>query len=278
MRKRKKAEAVVVLFVDDWIKYLFVDIIPPYLLFERLNDCKRSLVCLRLFFIFWHVTEPAENWTIEQVMHWWLLRAHGESDAAYEEMVKVLSKQLEDGKSSLWDEHKRVSAELRGEEPSNENADPQQQQQQQSKHVQPQKQQQYQLQKLQPVQQKQNKREQSVEETSLNSDTIHIDITAGEYEGCSYELQIKPRACAWVGRSQGKKFREKGISLPKDVEVSTTHGKFEFQRSKFFYVDTGSTNGSRVDDEDVEPNVAIELQTGMEICIGQTIMLVTVPY
>ena len=33
------------------------------------------------------LSEPTEDWTVEQVLQWWLLRAHSETDAEYEKMV-----------------------------------------------------------------------------------------------------------------------------------------------------------------------------------------------
>jgi hypothetical protein len=197
-------------------------------------------------------TEPTEDWKMEEVMHWWQLRAHSESEAVYEEMVSHLSKQLEEGKTALWDDHKQVKHII-----ANENADPQQQ---------------HQLEKSEDTAKPSNNGD-----SSSCSDTIHIEIVSGEYEGATYDLQPKPRALYWVGRSQGKKFR-KGISLPKDLEVSTTHGRFEMQGNKFFYVDTGSTNGSRIGEALLEANQLMELKTGMEVIVGQTTMRVTVPF
>ena len=106
-------------------------------------------------------------------------------------------------------------------------------------------------------------------------DTVHVDVLSGPNEGTFYDLQPKNRVHAWVGRSQGKKFKQKGISLPKDLEVSTSHGRFEYSRGKFFYTDVASTNGTRIDGEECEPNQPYEISTGMTILVGQTALKVT---
>ena len=110
-------------------------------------------------------------------------------------------------------------------------------------------------------------------------DTIHIDVVDGYYGGTFYDLQPKSRIHAWVGRSQGKKFKQKGMSLPKDLEISTTHGRFGYSSrssgSGFSYTDVGSTNGSRLNGACCEPNVSYALTTGMEVLIGETLLKVT---
>jgi len=85
-----------------------------------------------------------------------------------------------------------------------------------------------------------------------------MEATSGPHSGITYTLTVGSTAC-FVGRSSGKKFREKGISLPKDNEVSTTHAKIELQRDAVVLVDVGSTNGTTLDGEAVEeakPRVA----------------------
>jgi hypothetical protein len=209
-----------------------------------------------MFFVPSNFPEPADSWTIEQVMHWWLLRAHTESEADYEHIVAGLSSQLEDGKNGLMNDHKTVSDIISGKTPS-ENADPQK-----------------------PVVVSAVVKEHSVESTKpvVNNNeegTIYVELQSGDYQGETFTLQPKARSHAWVGRSQGKKFREKGISLPKDLEVSTTHGRFEFLRNKLVYVDTGSTNGSRLGEVNIAPNAPVELISGMIITVGQTMMKIT---
>lgn len=194
-------------------------------------------------------------------MHWWLLRAHAESESSYDDVVSSLSKQLEDGKASLWQDHKRVSELMTGGAGgSNENSDPQ------SKST-------------SDLQSKSTMKGSETEKSAgVSSDILRVEIVGGEYLGTKFEVKPTKSAFAWVGRSTSKKFREKGISLPKDLEVSTTHGRFEPKMGKFVYLDTGSTNGSRIGKRELEPNEKVELRTGMEISVGQTVMRVTVNY
>lgn len=47
-----------------------------------------------------------------------------------------------------------------------------------------------------------------------------------------------------MGRSTGKAFKEKGVSLYKDKEISTTHAKIELRNGQAFLIDADSTNGT----------------------------------
>lgn len=237
------------------------------------------------------VVEPNDSWTIEQVLQWWLLRSQSETEAVYEQTVSQLTEKLNTAKESLWQDHEQVLATLQQQEQQSqsENQNPQNQQLQQ-------KQQQYDqpLTKQSSFRQSDKQTNNTTATTSSSSttskntdsnnnknseacDALRVDILHGEYEGSTFFLNPAPRMYAWVGRSQGKKFREKGISLPKDLEVSTTHGKFELRRGKYIYMDEGSTNGSLINGEKIEPKVVVELETGTEITVGQTIMQITLP-
>jgi FHA domain len=227
-------------------------------------------------------------------MQWWLLRAHDESEAEYDRIVADLSEQLKVGKQSLWQAHEEVSDILNngvgsvGNNSVNnfptssadglENSNPQDMM---SDHN-----------MMASYDQKPSGDQTTVEvgdgddsgalasssshhQRSVfnnNVDTIHIEIVAGEYEGMTFDLQPKGRVASYVGRSQGRKFKEKGISLSKDLEVSTTHGKFESNRGKYYYTDMGSTNGSLIDGCEIEASKAYELRDDMHITCGQTIM------
>ena len=54
--------------------------------------------------------EPTEDWKVEHVLQWWLLRANAESEAEYNTIVENLGKQLEEGKKEIWEAHEQVSA------------------------------------------------------------------------------------------------------------------------------------------------------------------------
>ena len=219
------------------------------------------------------VTEPTEDWTVEQTLQWWLLRAHDETDAKHDEIVKSLTKQMEQGKKEIWDCHKQVVDTFKTgggihvrptpQEVTMENVDPQQQNKKATRSA-------------------KSKAQQATAPAPAGTaptGAIHVEVIGGEYEGNTYVLQPKNKTPCWVGRSQGKKFRDRGISLPKDLEVSTTHGKFELIRAtKLCYTDTNSTNGSKLrDGTELEPEKPFELSDGVEIVVGQTVMRITLP-
>ena len=257
-------------------------------------------------------TEPTEDWKVEQVLHWWLLRANSESEAEYDVIVDGLSKQLDEGKATLWEAHEQVTEIIKDvdmtDNDNNKNNDNN-------------------TENVENAQSNHNKHPPdgnkptravakattasssadnttsattsatTVENASAGAaavatikartttannppDTIHIDVLSGPNEGLFYDLQPRTRTYSWIGRSQGRKFKQKGISLPKDLECSTTHGRFEYTNStgegpKFYFVDVGSTNGTQIDGYECEPNVSYVLSTGMNILCGKTNLKVT---
>lgn len=107
------------------------------------------------------------------------------------------------------------------------------------------------------------------------SDHIEILITSGPHSDSKVLLRPKPNAPCFIGRSKGKKFINNGISLSKDQEVSTTHAKIVVEMSAgslsdaaFYFVDVGSTNGSTLKGEMLEPEVKVKIVQGMEIKVG----------
>jgi hypothetical protein len=66
----------------------------------------------------------------------------------------------------------------------------------------------------------------TVSSSSSLSPTITVQITVGPHAPSTYTIHPKPNTPCVIGRSKGKKFTKNGISLYKDQEVSTTHGKF----------------------------------------------------
>ena len=99
-----------------------------------------------------------------------------------------------------------------------------------------------------------------------------------------------------MGRSKGKKFVKNGISLHRDQEVSTTHGKFVVveddgggatavgsssggvggggggRTTRYYFVDVGSTNGTVHDGAPLEPNVRLPLVNGTELKVGNSML------
>jgi len=79
-----------------------------------------------------------------------------------------------------------------------------------------------------------------------------------------------------VGRSTGKAFKDKGLSLYKDKEVSTAHGKFEIRNGAGYFVDTRSTNGTQLNGSTITTQEPALLKTGDLLNIGGTEVSVTV--
>eukprot|EP01031_Cornospumella_fuschlensis_P029601 gene29601-35734_t len=104
-----------------------------------------------------------------------------------------------------------------------------------------------------------------------------------------------------MGRSTGKLFKEKGVSLYKDKEISTTHAKVEkrpfilyfvgfhaqyftitlffmcqveIRNGQAFVIDMKSTNGSQLNGEDLQDQTPYRLKDGDVITMGSTELLV----
>jgi hypothetical protein len=205
-------------------------------------------------------------------VYWLTLRAQAENEGHCETLIANLYKQLEAGKEEIWQAHYQVTERLNQEERNDGGAAEDEEnvvktgnnENDLSKHD-----------TAAASNKSAEAAEGSTRSRSNRPDTIHVVIVQGYYEGNTYDLTVKAKQHVWVGRSQGKKFKENGISLHKDSEVSTSHGRFEYHRGKLYYLDAASTNGSLIGDEFLEPNVPYELQDGMYITVGQTVMQIT---
>jgi len=113
------------------------------------------------------------------------------------------------------------------------------------------------------------------ENKSLNNEgeyyntNLEITVKGGAYDGFMYHIKPRARAPCFLGRSTSKKFRDKGISMPKDGEISTTHGKFDVKDDGVYYSDLGSTNGTLYENNDLEANKPLKLRDGLIIQVGE---------
>jgi hypothetical protein len=101
---------------------------------------------------------------------------------------------------------------------------------------------------------------------------ILLKVLSGPHIGQKFRLASDKESGAdavfKLGRSTGKAFKEKGVSLYKDKEVSTTHARIEIRNGEIFYVDTKSTNGSQLNKAEIESQVPIRLKDGDVLGIG----------
>ncbi|TDH66823.1 hypothetical protein CCR75_002413 [Bremia lactucae] len=93
--------------------------------------------------------------------------------------------------------------------------------------------------------------------------TISVQCMTGPYQGRMFTMEIdrQRHSSCFVGRSTGKKFRSpRGLSMPKDSELSTSHAEIKMETSgKLFLIDLDSTNGTRIENVDLEANEPYEL-------------------
>lgn len=167
------------------------------------------------------------------MLQWCLLRNHKETDDKVEEIVTSLKEQFAKGKR-----------ELLGVDGNNQNIN-QDETMTQNNH-------------------------NTGEKTAAKAVTvIRVSVTQGPHKGKRFDLRPQqPNDPCMVGRSAGKKYRERGVSLKKDTEVSTTHGRFEIINGVAYFTDMASTNGTTHQDQLLEPNQPFRLQDGTELVLG----------
>uniref|UniRef100_A0A7S4JX86 FHA domain-containing protein n=1 Tax=Odontella aurita TaxID=265563 RepID=A0A7S4JX86_9STRA len=226
--------------------------------------------------------EPTTDWTVEQLLEWCLLRSHAQTDEKRDELINALHKQLEEGKAELWEAHDQAAAtSIVGNDTVGNDGDSSIPITSNQASLSPESTAAENSQRSRGTVGSTNcVQKPSVAATKKKGSvkTIHVSVIGGPYEGKTFNLKPRPRSPCYVGRSAGKKFRERGMSLQKDSEVSTTHGKFEVKSGKAFFVDTGSTNGTLHMEQELEVNSPLELHNDMEILIGATLVKISLEY
>ena len=101
---------------------------------------------------------------------------------------------------------------------------------------------------------------------------LRVHVAQGEHAGEKFTFKKSNRMQVMIGRSTGKRFKKGGISLPKDGEVSTTHGKIWVVKGDICFTDLGSTNGSFLNGEELENRVPYILNHNDKLRVGQCIL------
>jgi hypothetical protein len=118
---------------------------------------------------------------------------------------------------------------------------------------------------------------QSIINSNMESVAEEISVTlkciGGPHLGQKFRLEPPSGATEDVfkmGRSTGRNFKEHGVSLYKDKEISTTHARIEIRNSQVFLIDNRSTNGTQLNNDDVEAQTPYLLKAGDVITMGGT--------
>jgi len=102
---------------------------------------------------------------------------------------------------------------------------------------------------------------------------VTLKVTAGPHLGQKFRLEAGSASgddVFKVGRSTGKQFKEKGVSMYKDKEISTTHAKVETRNGQVFLTDVKSTNGTSVNGEAIRAQCPVKLSDGDLIQMGSS--------
>jgi pSer/pThr/pTyr-binding forkhead associated (FHA) protein len=108
---------------------------------------------------------------------------------------------------------------------------------------------------------------------------VNLKCTVGPHMGQKFRLEATTASgedVFKIGRSTGKAFKEKGVSLYKDKEISTTHAKIEVRNGQIFFTDLGSTNGSSVNDKTADAQCPTRLRDGDKVSIGGSELMVQI--
>lgn len=233
-------------------------------------------------------TGPSDSWTIEQLVHWSLYQYQSKVEEQTNANIASLRNQCEKECEDVMTMHemavdmaKKNNNKKQGDDDNNnisgeENVNPQ------SEHVAPEAGGEAVVTKTASTISASSSTVATTASSKSASSTIQVEVTVGPHTSSKYLLRPKPSQPCFLGRSKGKKFIKNGVSLHKDQEVSTTHGKFLMEEgsgssddaNKFYFVDVGSTNGTQYNGERLEENVRLELADGMELHVGNSVLRV----
>ena len=233
-----------------------------------------------MFLVFWVLTpllsifpflEPTADWTVEEAFQWTLLRSLVATNAKFAQLESSIRTTVETGLQGLNDTDPtfQTKTTTNAGDGLTKTTNP-----------------------VPVPEASRSARSATVAKIAVppaSSFTLQIDILEGEHVGKHFELSITKTKEAYLGRSRGKKFKDgKGISLYKDLEVSTTHGKFVMVDQQPCFVDTGSSNGTRVQthnddtndhemmDYELPADEPFPLVSGTHLVCGQSRLQVTV--
>lgn len=238
-------------------------------------------------------SEPTNEWTIEQLLQWCVLQSEARTNERRDELIGALREQMAEGRKVLLEAHEQAVKATAGQDGEEEEEEVNANDTSSGKTM--------------GTDEVMEDASASAKNANANADeniangadetaaaaaakateaaappkkstrskaasgsvkTVRAEVIEGLYAGQTFDLKPKSRSPCFIGRSAGKKFRDRGISMPNDGEVSTTHAKVEVKGGKAYYTDVGSTNGTLLNGEEVEPNVPLLITDGMQLLIG----------
>jgi hypothetical protein len=101
-----------------------------------------------------------------------------------------------------------------------------------------------------------------MQETNISELDAFLEVTSGRFEGKRYGL----RPISRIGRDLRFDIR------PHDPEISRHHSMITFTGSGFVVKDTGSTNGTFVNENKVDPGKEVEIHHDDILRVGRTSM------
>lgn len=223
--------------------------------------------------------EPTEDWTIEQLLQWCLQNSQSAVNSKTGELIQALQELQDNAERDIWELHHMAVKQNMDHDNENEtghdggvdanaenispNLNSQQSNESQGKNSNSKR-------TKQTSSTTTSKEKKQGNKNKNKNRNLFISIQSGPHEGATFLLKPRQSRPCEIGRSKGKKFLQRGVSLFKDSEVSTCHGKFEVKAGKIYYTDTGSTNGTSYNGEAIEDNVPLELVDGMVLVFGES--------